>query len=130
MLGPLNPVNRQVNRWVRHLNAPFEEQGMFVLDSKCLSIEDDIALPWTVQHLMAATEFINNMSRQPDLAKDLWDTYERAAQEVSAGATMRMDMISVCGRKVSSPGRIYSAEESVSTKDDPQSTNTIHGAQA
>lgn len=105
MLSQLNPFNGQLNSWVRHLNATLEEQGIVILDSKCLPIEDDIALPWTVQHLMAATEFIDNMSHKPDLASDLWETYERAAQEVSAGATMRMAMISVCGRKVSSSGR-------------------------
>lgn len=108
-----------MNSWVRHLNATLEEQGMVILDSKCLPIEDDIALPWTVQHLMAATEFIDNMSHQPDLASDLWETYERAAQEVSAGATMRMTMISVCGRKVSSSGRNHLGNEPIITNDDP-----------
>lgn len=44
---------------------------------------------------------INNLAHQPDRARDLWDTYEKAAQEVQNGATMRMAMISVSGQKVS-----------------------------
>lgn len=130
MLNLQNSINVQLNRWVRNLNAPFEEQGMFILDSKCLPIENDIALPWTVQHLMAATEFINNMSRQPDLAKDLWETYERAAQEVSCGATMRMAMISVCGRKASTSGNSHSGNEPITTNDGSQPISVIHSTQA
>ena len=78
-----------------------KSRAMTVLDFKTISIGDDIALPWTLQHLLAATEFINNVGRRTDQAQEWWDLYERAANEVTQGATMRMAMISVVGQKAS-----------------------------
>jgi hypothetical protein len=72
---------------------------MDILDDKYLPIDDDIALPWTLQHLMAALELIQNIERPAGSAVEWWKLYERATQDVQNGASMRMAMVSVLGQK-------------------------------
>lgn len=86
-------------RWVRQLSSYFRNQGLRVLNDRLLPIQDDIALPWTIQHLMGTQELIQNLP--PEVAQTWWELYEKAAQEVHLGASMRMGMVSVTGRKPS-----------------------------
>ena len=88
-----------IHRWVRKLAPVFSKRNMDVLDDTFLPIKDDIALPWTLQHLMATQELIRNIDRPPGVASEWWELYEKAAEEVHFGASMRMGMASVVGRK-------------------------------
>lgn len=72
---------------------------MNILDDKYLPIEDDIALPWTLQHLMASLELIQNIDRLPGSALEWWKLYQRATEDVHNGASMRMGMVSILGQK-------------------------------
>ena len=81
------------------LAKTFREGGLSILDSKILPINDDIAHPWTLQHLMASVELINVIDQPRGSAIEWWKLYERAAEEVEQGATMRMKMVSVVGQK-------------------------------
>lgn len=85
--------------WVRQLDKAFKARDIVVLDHRSLAIDDDIALPWTLQHLMATAEIINALDRPPGAASDWWELYQRGVTEVRQGATMRMAMISIAGRK-------------------------------
>ena len=68
-----------------------------VLSNRSLPISDDIAYPWSLQHLMASMEMIKSL---PSSMADEWRSlYERAASEVDHGASMRMAMVSTVGRK-------------------------------
>ena len=91
--------------WVRQLDQPFRERSIAVLDHRCLPIDDDIALPWTLQHLMAATELINVLDRPPGAASDWWELYQKVVMEVRRGATMRMAMISIVGQRPQKGGQ-------------------------
>lgn len=81
------------------LEGILRKQGLSVLSGKILPINDDIAHPWTLQHLMAAVELINVIDRPPGTGTEWWKIYDRAAREVEQGASMRMRMVSVVGRK-------------------------------
>ena len=85
--------------WVRHLKEKYEARHLAVLDSKILPISDDIALPWTLTHLMATVELIKHIDNPAGGASDWWKAYEEAAEEVQHGASIRMAMISVIGQK-------------------------------
>ncbi|MCJ1353415.1 MAG: hypothetical protein MMC33_003401 [Icmadophila ericetorum] len=85
--------------WVRHLKERYEARQLAVLDNKILPISDDIALPWTLTHLMATVELIKHIDNPTGSATDWWKAYEEAAEEVQRGASIRMAMISVIGRK-------------------------------
>lgn len=87
--------------WVRNLGAAFRERGVSVLDDRFLPINDDIAHPWTLNHLMSSVESISiiDQPRGNASAREWWKLYDRAAAEVKQGATMRMGMVSVVGHK-------------------------------
>ena len=72
---------------------------MAILDNKYLPITDDIALPWTLMHLMATVEFIQQIDRPPGTAEDWWALYHSACNDVRNGASMRMGMVSIVGQK-------------------------------
>ena len=64
--------------------------------------EDDIALPWTLQQLMALAELIKSIEKGDQSESPgggWWALYERAAKEVTNGASVRMGMASIVGRK-------------------------------
>lgn len=88
-----------LTRWVRELDKVFLQRELEILDSKFLPIEDDICYPWTMQHLMASAELIKVIEQAHGQAEEWWQLYERAAKEVHSGASMRMDMVSIVGRK-------------------------------
>ena len=79
----------------------FEKHDLTVLDDKFLPINDDISHPWSLTHLMASVEIINVIDRPQGNAeaRKWWEIYERAAAEVRQGATIRMAMVSVVGRR-------------------------------
>ena len=60
----------------------FEERQISILDNKLLSIPDEIALPWTLQHLMAIVETIKTIEQSKGDASDWRWLYERVAEEV------------------------------------------------
>ena len=70
-----------------------------IIGHKYLPIEDDIAAPWTLQHMMAAVEVIQNIDKPPGSAMEWWALYERASEDVQKGASMRMAMLSTVGLK-------------------------------
>ena len=70
-----------------------------MIDNKFVPIDDDMAHPWTLMHLMATLEFIKGLDRPPGSATDWWKVYEAAAEEAYHGGSMRMAMISCVGRK-------------------------------
>ena len=72
---------------------------MEVLEDMYRPIDDDIALPWTLQHLMASVELILNIDKPPGSAADWWQLYQEATEEVQHGASMRMGMVSILGQK-------------------------------
>ena len=61
--------------------------------------DDDIALPWTYNLMMATSEFISMAARKSEAAKGWWDVHARASEEVTRGATLRMRIISAVGQK-------------------------------
>ena len=85
--------------WVRELSRIFQTRQLKVLDDKFLPIEDDIAVPWTLQHLMAIVEFIQTIDRPVGSAVDWWELYHRVTQDIRNGASMRMSMVSILGQK-------------------------------
>ena len=87
--------------WVRSLGTTFRQRGLSVLDDRFLPINDDIAHPWTLNHLMSSVESINiiDQPRGNADAREWWALYDRAAAEVKQGATMRMGMVSVLAKK-------------------------------
>ncbi|KAJ5735702.1 UMTA methyltransferase family protein-like protein [Penicillium malachiteum] len=85
--------------WVRDLQHYFQEGGFQVIDNKFMPISDDIALPWTLQHLMAFVEFVRRLDDPVGSAAEWWEVYEKAADETIRGASMRMAMASIVGRK-------------------------------
>ena len=91
--------NRQLteDRWVGNLAKVFRKSQLHVLSNRTLPIDDDIAYPWSLQHLMGSKEMIKGLPL--DMADDWWDLYRRAAEEVNHGASMRMAMVSMVGRK-------------------------------
>ena len=93
------PSKANTNSWVRHLDANFQERRIAVLDNKYLQITDDIALPWTLMHLMATVEFIQHIDQPPGVAEDWWKLYHCVCNEVRDGASMRMAMVSIVGQK-------------------------------
>ena len=92
-------LRANADSWVRHLDETFEKRQMVVLDNKYLPITDDIALPWTLMHLMATVEFIQQIDRPAGTAEDWWTLYHRVCNDVRNGASMRMGMISIVGQK-------------------------------
>ena len=84
--------------WVRELCHVFQARQLKVLDDKFLPIEDDIAVPWTLQHLMAIVEFIQTIDRPVGSAVDWWELYHRVIQDIRNGASMRMSMVSILGQ--------------------------------
>ena len=85
--------------WVRELCYFFKKRQLKVLDDKFLPIEDDIAVPWTLQHLMAILEFIQTIDKPIGSAADWWELYQRVTHDIRNGASMRMGMISIVGQK-------------------------------
>ena len=87
-------------RWVPGLGQTLQQGGLSLLNERFLPINDDIAHPWTLQHLMASVELINVIDRPPGnpTALEWWSLYDRAAAEVQRGASMRMGMVSVVGQ--------------------------------
>ena len=77
----------------------FEEQQIAVLDNKFLPIEDDIARPWTLQHLMAITEMIKSIQQSNGDVREWQRLYEKVSEEIHCGASMRMAMVSIVGQK-------------------------------
>lgn len=84
---------------MRELQRYFHESHLEVIDNQFLPIPDDLALPWTLQHLMAFVEFVRRIDDPVGSAADWWKVYEEAAGETARGASMRMAMISIVGRK-------------------------------
>ena len=92
-------VQADTSSWVRELCRVFKECQLNVLDDKYVPIGDDIAVPWTLQHLMATVEFIQTIDRPAGSAAEWWKLYHRVAGDVRKGASMRMGMVSVIGQK-------------------------------
>ncbi|RAK95951.1 class I SAM-dependent methyltransferase [Aspergillus ibericus CBS 121593] len=99
VLGSLLAAKQVDFHWVRHLGQYFRDRGATVVDDQWLPIADDIALPWTLQHLMAFAEFVRRIDQPVGTAREWWEVYERAADEAARGGSMRMAMASVVGRK-------------------------------
>ena len=74
---------------------------MAVLDFQKLPPDDDIALPWTYNIMMAISEIISQRAREPQAANEWWDTHARASEEVTRGAALRVRIISAVGQKLS-----------------------------
>ncbi len=85
--------------WVRELSRVFKKRQLKVLDDKFLPIGNDIAVPWTLQHLMAIVEFIQTIDKPVGSAVDWWELYHRVTQDIRNGASMRMGMVSILGQK-------------------------------
>lgn len=77
----------------------FQQHGLDVLDDTFRSIPDDIAQPWTLQHMLAAAEVINVIHQKTGKGTEWWKLYDRAVAEVEQGASVRMGMVSVVGQK-------------------------------
>ena len=87
---------------MRNIAQSLRRRHLRILGDTFISIPDEIAHPWTLQHLMASEEFIGVIDRQGGSAGDWWKLYERAVREVEQGATMRMGMVSVVAQKPAS----------------------------
>lgn len=87
------------NSWVRELEDTFQYRGLTVLDNTFRPIKDDIATPWTLNHLLAVYELINVLDQPKGNANDWWELYEKAVAETEQGVTMRMAMVSIVGQK-------------------------------
>ncbi|KAL8917659.1 MAG: hypothetical protein Q9172_005740 [Xanthocarpia lactea] len=85
--------------WVRKLGPMFQQRGLDVLDDTFRSIPDDIAQPWTLQHMLAAAEVINVIHQKTGKGTEWWELYDKAVAEVEQGAGVRMGMVSVVGQK-------------------------------
>lgn len=85
--------------WVRELCRVFHKRQLTVVDDKFLPIEDDIAVPWSLQHLMSIVEFIQTVDRPVGSAVDWWELYHRVTQDIRNGASIRMSMVSILGQK-------------------------------
>ncbi|KAL8646082.1 MAG: hypothetical protein Q9226_007027, partial [Calogaya cf. arnoldii] len=92
--------------WVRSLGAAFRDRNVPVLDDKFLPITDDIAQPWSLMHLMASVELINaiDQPRGNAKAREWWKMYDRAAEEVRLGATIRMAMVQAIAKSDTDDG--------------------------
>ncbi|KAL8682928.1 MAG: hypothetical protein Q9186_001091 [Xanthomendoza sp. 1 TL-2023] len=64
-------------------------------------VPDDLAHPWTMNHMMAAYEVINVLDQPKGSAADWWELYGKAVGETEQGVSMRMGMVSIIGRKAS-----------------------------
>ena len=80
----------------------FHKHGLEGIAHKYFPIEDDIAVPWTLTHLLASAEVIKNLEQPPGSATEWWILHQKAEEEVLRGASMRMGMVSTVGRKASS----------------------------
>ena len=86
-------------RWVSALNKTLQSRRQLIIEDKFIPIKDDIAFPWTLQHLMASEELINVIDKPRGSAAEWWNLYDRAADEVQRGASMRMGMVSIVSQK-------------------------------
>ncbi|KAL8818793.1 MAG: hypothetical protein Q9223_002654, partial [Gallowayella weberi] len=78
--------------WVRQLDKTFQQRGLSVLRNTFRPIPDDLAHPWTLNHLMAVYELINVLDQPKGSAAEWWDLYGRAVGETEQGVSMRMGM--------------------------------------
>ncbi|KAL8774224.1 MAG: hypothetical protein Q9209_000975 [Squamulea sp. 1 TL-2023] len=85
--------------WVRELKSTFTQRGLAVVYDTLRTIPDDIATPWTLNHMLAAYELINVLDEPKGSANEWRELYERAVAEAEQGVTMRMGMISIVGQK-------------------------------
>ncbi|KAI9645959.1 hypothetical protein NHQ30_005396 [Ciborinia camelliae] len=86
-------------RWITELDKVFLERNLSVLACQYVPIDDDIAHPWTMTHLMASVEMGKIIERERGNSEEWWMMHQRAIAEMYHGASLRMSMISVAGRK-------------------------------
>ncbi|KAL8776594.1 MAG: hypothetical protein Q9213_008210 [Squamulea squamosa] len=85
--------------WVRELKSTFTQRRLSVVHDTFRPIPDDIATPWTLNHMLAAYELINLLDQPKGSVNDWRQLYEKAVAEAEQGVTMRMGMISIIGQK-------------------------------
>jgi hypothetical protein len=72
---------------------------MKVVSDRYLPIEDDIARPWTLQHLAAAVEFMHSAVAAGQSETEWAGMISEATKDVSRGGSVKMPMVSVAGQK-------------------------------
>lgn len=60
-------------------------------------IPDEIAQPWSLQQLLTLEELCIYVDRSVGSAKDWWDKYYKAREEVLSGVRVRMGMVVAVG---------------------------------
>ncbi|EDO04614.1 predicted protein [Sclerotinia sclerotiorum 1980 UF-70] len=81
------------------LDKAFQKRNLVVLANQYVPIDDEIAHPWTMTHLMASVEMGSIIERERGNAEEWWNMHRRAIAEMYHGASLRMSMVSVAGRK-------------------------------
>ena len=119
-MPPAICVSVQAKResWLRELEKEFQSRHMEVVDNRFLSIRDDIAVPWTLQHMMGAMEVIEHLESQNKDVSELKRAYQMSLEELQHGASTRTAIVSICGRKPRAPGMV---NESSGAKNDVRS---------
>ncbi|CAD6442881.1 e36562f9-003d-49ac-b33d-270b4734531d [Sclerotinia trifoliorum] len=86
-------------RWITELDKTFQKRNLVVLANQYVPIDDEIAHPWTMTHLMASVEMGTIIERERGNAEEWWNMHRCAIAEMYHGASLRMSMVSIAGRK-------------------------------
>lgn len=91
-------------RWVQGLGQLMHEYPA----SQCVAeryypVPDDIAQPFSQQHLMSLAEMLRGMDQGS--TKYLWELWDKAAQEIRGGLSVRMGLFVAVGQKRSITAR-------------------------
>lgn len=81
------------------MDKAFQKRDILVLANQYVPIDDEIAYPWTMTHLMASVEMGRIVERERGIAEEWWHMHRCAIAEMYHGTSLRMSMISVAGKK-------------------------------
>ena len=58
-----------------------------------------MAHPWTLQHMLAAVDYVKGIDNPVGSATDWWKLYDEMIKEVRDGVCVKMSIVSVIGQK-------------------------------
>ena len=101
------------NSWVRHLDELLAAEGVETLSYVHRDVDNNIARPWTLAHMLSFIEFKPMLEKETDKTSDgektqqpqhpsgaFWERFSQVANEAEAGATTRVAMVHAVGRKL------------------------------